>query len=56
MMEFVQKYWIPNRSFELGDIVADSAGCLLALGITLKNLQTGGKKIGPDGNRDRNQN
>ena len=30
-MEFVQKYWIPNRSFELLDILADSIGCLLAL-------------------------
>ena len=29
IMEFVQKYWIPNRSFELSDIVADSCGCLL---------------------------
>src|SRR5476651_2636087 len=30
IMEFVQKYWIPNRSFELGDIAADTVGCLLA--------------------------
>lgn len=30
LMEFVQKYWIPNRSFELGDIAADSVGSLLA--------------------------
>ncbi len=30
IMEFVQKYWIPNRSFELLDILADSIGCLLA--------------------------
>lgn len=29
-MEFVQKYWAINRSFELGDIVADSVGCILA--------------------------
>jgi VanZ family protein len=29
IMEFVQKYWIPNRSFEVWDIVADSCGCLL---------------------------
>lgn len=29
IMEFVQKYWIPNRSFELWDIAADSTGCLL---------------------------
>jgi len=31
IMEFVQKYWIPDRSFELLDILADSIGCLLAL-------------------------
>ena len=26
-MEFVQKCWIPNRSFDIGDIIADGAGC-----------------------------
>jgi len=31
VMEFVQKYWIPGRSFELLDIAADSVGSLLAL-------------------------
>jgi VanZ family protein len=30
IMEFVQERWIPNRSFELLDIAADSIGCLLA--------------------------
>jgi hypothetical protein len=30
IMEFVQERWIPNRSFELLDIAADSVGCLLA--------------------------
>jgi VanZ family protein len=30
IIEFVQKYWIPNRSFETWDIVAGSAGCFLA--------------------------
>jgi VanZ family protein len=29
LMEFVQKYWIPYRSFEIGDILADSMGALL---------------------------
>ncbi len=28
MMEFVQKYWVPNRSFELLDILADTGGSL----------------------------
>lgn len=27
-MEFVQKYWIANRSFDTGDIIADGVGCL----------------------------
>ena len=36
IMEFVQKYWIPNRSFEIWDIVADSCGCLLGVGISLR--------------------
>jgi VanZ family protein len=26
VMEFVQHYFIPNRSFDLGDIIADGAG------------------------------
>ncbi len=28
-MEFIQKYFIPNRSFEVGDIAADAGGCIL---------------------------
>jgi H+/Cl- antiporter ClcA len=28
-MEFVQKYFIINRSFEIGDIIADGLGCIL---------------------------
>jgi VanZ family protein len=57
LMEFVQQNWIPNRSFELADIGADSAGCLL--GYFFSRWKFSGeawKKIGPDGNRDRNQN
>jgi VanZ family protein len=26
-MEFIQKYFIPGRSFDLGDIIADATGC-----------------------------
>jgi len=26
IMEFVQKYFIPNRSFDIGDILADGVG------------------------------
>lgn len=29
-MEFVQKEWIPNRSFEIKDILADGLGCGIA--------------------------
>jgi len=27
-MEFVQRYFIPDRSFDIGDIMADGIGCL----------------------------
>ena len=37
-IEFIQENWIPNRSFELLDIVADSVGCLLALLISYRKL------------------
>ena len=30
-MEFVQKYWIPNRSFDVWDILADGVGSFLPL-------------------------
>lgn len=30
-MEFVQKYFIPGRSFDVGDILADAAGCGVGL-------------------------
>lgn len=30
-MEFVQEYYIPNRSFDMGDIIADGTGCLLGV-------------------------
>ena len=32
-MEYVQKYFIPFRDFELGDIIADMVGAGLAYGI-----------------------
>jgi VanZ family protein len=52
-MEFVQKYFTTGRSFDVTDIVFDTIGSFLgwlAIGIYY------GKKIGPDGNRGRNQN
>ena len=52
-MEFVQKYFVPGRSFDLLDIACDGigsfGGMLIVLGFYVK-------KIGPDGNRGRNQN
>jgi hypothetical protein len=30
VLEFVQLYWIPDRSFDVFDIMADSTGALLA--------------------------
>jgi VanZ family protein len=30
-MEFVQKYFIPFRSFDVGDIVADAVGCIVGV-------------------------
>ncbi|HUR64872.1 MAG TPA: VanZ family protein [Chitinophagaceae bacterium] len=30
-MEFVQKYFVSNRSFDLGDIIADGVGCVAGL-------------------------
>ena len=32
-MEFVQKYFIPSRDFEIGDILADVVGAAIAYGI-----------------------
>lgn len=42
LMEFVQDRWIPNRSFELLDIVADSTGSALALIYSLRKFLRGG--------------
>jgi VanZ family protein len=28
-MEFVQQHFVANRSFDIGDIIADAAGCLI---------------------------
>jgi VanZ family protein len=30
-MEFYQKYFVPTRGFEVGDMLADAIGALLAL-------------------------
>jgi VanZ family protein len=37
-MEFVQKYFIPNRSFDVKDMLADAVGCSLGLVVSLRLL------------------
>ena len=34
-MEYVQKYWVPLRSFDYTDIIADGVGALLGVIITV---------------------
>ena len=36
IMEFIQKYFIPYRSFDFGDIVADAVGCTGGLIFSIK--------------------
>ena len=38
-IEFIQKYWIPNRSFEMLDILADTTGSVLACIFSLLRLR-----------------
>lgn len=39
LMEYVQKYFVPNRSFDIWDIVADIIGSFLAYILITKLLQ-----------------
>ncbi|MBO9592378.1 MAG: VanZ family protein [Niabella sp.] len=52
VMEYVQKWYVPNRSFDTGDIIADGAGAAIGLLASVYLY----KKIDPCGNRGRNQN
>ncbi|GEO11943.1 VanZ family protein [Segetibacter aerophilus] len=52
-MEFVQKYLVYGRSFDLIDIVFDTLGSLAGLALITLYYS---KKIGPNRNRGRNQN
>lgn len=38
-MEFVQRYCIPNRSFDIGDIIADGTGCLLGMLFSIRRYK-----------------
>lgn len=44
IMEFVQDQWIPNRSFEWMDILADSSGAVLAYVYCRKKFRKGQEK------------
>ena len=35
-VEFIQKYWVPNRSFDLYDLLADMTGSVLGLVVWLR--------------------
>ena len=37
-MEFVQKYFIPFRSFDFGDIIADGIGCVAGYYFSVKKF------------------
>ena len=37
-MELVQKYFIPLRSFDLGDITADAIGCFAGYFISIRKF------------------
>jgi len=32
VLEYLQLYYVPNRSFDMGDIIADATGAILVLG------------------------
>lgn len=39
IMEFVQRYCIPNRSFDLWDILADALGCAAGLYLCMRYIK-----------------
>ena len=38
-VEFIQKYWVPNRSFDLYDVLADSIGSVVGLFVWLRYIK-----------------
>jgi VanZ family protein len=36
VMEFIQKYFIPNRSFDIADVIADGIGCITGLFLSMR--------------------
>lgn len=43
-MEYVQKYWVPNRSFDVTDILADGTGCVIGWWLAVRVLKKKWKK------------
>ena len=43
-MEYVQQNFIPNRSFDMGDIIADIIGCLAGWWLAKKQVESSAKK------------
>lgn len=37
-IEFIQHYFVPNRGFELGDILADAGGVILGILISIRRF------------------
>jgi VanZ family protein len=37
MIEFIQRYFIPNRSFDMGDVVADGVGAMAGVFYSVKS-------------------
>jgi VanZ family protein len=52
LVEFIQLWWVPNRSFDLYDVLSDMTGSVIGLFVWLRVY----KKINPCRNRGRNQN
>jgi len=40
LMELVQKYFIPFRSFDFGDIIADAIGCVVGYFFSIKRFSS----------------
>lgn len=53
LMEYVQKFFVNERSFDLADMLFDALGSIAGL-ISVSSYYS--KKIGPNRNRGRNQN
>ena len=43
LIEFIQHFFIPNRSFDAGDIAADAAGCLIGFFFVKRQQQIAAK-------------